>query len=42
LLHATTLWHSDAVEWAPSTASKADMRWRSSDVRFAPISGHQN
>src|SRR3974390_301303 len=23
LLHAATLWHSDAVEWAPSTASIA-------------------
>src|SRR5262249_883296 len=23
---ATTLWHFDAAEWAPSTASKADKR----------------
>jgi hypothetical protein len=33
LLHATTLWHFDAAEWAPSTASKADI---------ASNSGHQN
>src|SRR5215472_9946727 len=26
LLHATTLWHFDAAEWAPSTASLADIR----------------
>jgi hypothetical protein len=26
LLHATTLWHFDAVEWAPSTASQADIQ----------------
>src|SRR5262249_59652712 len=25
LLHATTLWHSDAAEWAPSTASITDI-----------------
>src|SRR5262249_7767388 len=25
LLHATTLWHFDAAEWAPSTASLADI-----------------
>src|SRR6516165_2526256 len=24
-LHATTLWHFDAAEWAPSTASLADI-----------------
>jgi hypothetical protein len=42
LLHATTLWHFDAVEWAPSTASKADMAPRPRDVRFTPKSGHWN
>jgi hypothetical protein len=26
LLNATTLWHLDAAEWAPSTASFADIR----------------
>jgi hypothetical protein len=34
--NATTLWHTDAVEWAPSTASKADMTGRICDVRFVP------
>ena len=36
---ATTLWHLDAAEWAPSTASiAAEMvgRMRRSHVRFAP------
>src|SRR5215472_9803223 len=28
LLHATTLWHFDAAEWAPSTASLADISAR--------------
>src|SRR5262249_38885793 len=40
---ATTLWHLDAAEWAPSTASiAAEMvgRMRRSHVRFAPESGH--
>jgi hypothetical protein len=23
--NATTLWHTNAAEWAPSTASKAEM-----------------
>jgi hypothetical protein len=27
-LHATTLWHFDAAEWAPSTASLADISER--------------
>jgi hypothetical protein len=35
-LHATTLWHFDAAEWAPSTASKADIGACSGDVRFTP------
>jgi hypothetical protein len=39
-LHATTLWHSDAAEWAPSTASKADVTLLNFDVRFTPESGH--
>jgi len=34
-LHATTLWHFDAVEWAPSTASKADVTLLNFDVRFS-------
>jgi hypothetical protein len=37
--HATTLWHIDAVEWAPSTSSKADTRPKELDVRFTPKSG---
>src|SRR5215472_3539710 len=36
---ATSLWHFDAAEQAPSTASKADITRRSSHVRFAPESG---
>jgi hypothetical protein len=38
--HVTTLWHFDAAEWAPSTASKADMAAAACDVRFTPESGH--
>ena len=34
---ATTLWHFDAAEWAPSTTSKADMCGAKADVRFVPI-----
>jgi hypothetical protein len=40
--NATTLWHIDAVEWAPSTASLAATPvtvWR---VRFTLDSGHEN
>jgi hypothetical protein len=37
---ATTLWHFDAAEWAPSTASKADLTQLLEDVRSAPESGH--
>src|SRR5262249_10410630 len=37
---ATTLWHLDAAEWAPSTASKADAASSGSHVRFTPQSGH--
>jgi hypothetical protein len=33
---ATTLWHFDAAGWAPSTASKADIRRCLLNVRFAP------
>jgi hypothetical protein len=39
LLQRTTLWHSDAAEWAPSTASKADFRRRMLKVRYF-VSGH--
>jgi len=35
-LHATTLWHLDAAERPPSTASKADMCAATRDVRLAP------
>ena len=38
---ATTLWHLDAAEWAPSTASKADNPQRANFVRFTPESGHR-
>jgi hypothetical protein len=34
--HATTLWHIDAVEWAPSTSSKADISAVRFDVRLVP------
>jgi hypothetical protein len=40
-LHATTLWHFDAAERAPSTASKADMAASLINVRFTPESRHQ-
>src|SRR5262245_23908639 len=36
LLKATTLGHFDAAEWAPSTASKADICGATRDVRFGP------
>jgi len=36
LLHATTLWHFDASERAPSTASKADIRAAKSHARSTP------
>src|SRR5262249_44665359 len=39
-LHATTLWHSDAAEWAPSTASITDIEASAGNVRFTPKSGH--
>src|SRR5262245_52090316 len=32
LLKATTLWHFDAAEWAPSTASKADICFSLDDL----------
>jgi len=35
---ATTLWHLDAAEWAPSTASKADLTRHLDNVRFIPES----
>src|SRR5262249_47999400 len=38
---ATTLWHFDAAEWAPSTASKADFAPSLDYVRFAPEGGHR-
>ena len=34
---ATTLWHIDAAEWAPSTASFADIQRVEADVRFRGI-----
>jgi hypothetical protein len=37
--NATTLWHFDAAEWAPSTASKADFTALKRDFRYAPESG---
>jgi len=33
---ATTLWHFDAAEWAPSTASEADLTGHLGYVRFTP------
>src|SRR6266404_4899832 len=36
----TTLWHFDAAEWAPSTASKADVTPSLSRVCFALESRH--
>src|SRR5262249_10455214 len=39
-LHATTLWHSDAAEWAPSIAAMADIAPGPRHVRFPPKSGH--
>jgi len=41
-LHATTLWHFDAAEWAPSTASLADIGARPRHVRFTTKSGRWN
>jgi hypothetical protein len=40
-LHATTLWHFDAAERAPSTASEADIVKCLDDIRFTPESGHR-
>jgi hypothetical protein len=37
---ATTLWHFDAEERAPSTTSEADIAARLPGVRFTPTSGH--
>jgi hypothetical protein len=36
-LSATTLGTIDAAEWAPSTASKADMALLDWDVCFTPV-----
>src|SRR5690348_9530998 len=41
-LHATTLWHSDAVERAPSTSSKTDITRCPHNVRFTSESGHRS
>src|SRR5262245_18008501 len=41
-LSAATLGTIDAAEWAPSTASKADIGHHPSDVRFTPESGHHS
>ena len=38
--NATTLWHFDAAEWAPSTASIATKLGCRHDVRFSPDSDH--
>src|SRR5262245_36822963 len=35
----TTLWHFDAAEWAPSTASYAVTRRCRLNVRFGPLCG---
>jgi hypothetical protein len=35
--NATTLWHFDAAEWAPSTASFASVWPRTDDYRYIPI-----
>jgi hypothetical protein len=32
---ATTLWHLDAAEWAPSTASNSEVRMLNWEVGFA-------
>ncbi|MGB8739759.1 MAG: hypothetical protein WCD52_05775, partial [Xanthobacteraceae bacterium] len=40
--NATTLWHIDAVEWAPSTASKAAATIIQPRVRFTPESCHDS
>src|SRR5262247_2267921 len=40
LLKAPTRGHFDAAEWAPSTASKADICSAQRHVRFTPESGH--
>jgi hypothetical protein len=32
--NATTLWHIDAAEWAPSTASLAEVTASHDEVRF--------
>jgi hypothetical protein len=37
---ATTLWHLDAAEWAPSTASKPVVLWSAQDFRFVPKTRH--
>jgi hypothetical protein len=34
--NATTLWHLDAEEWAPSTASKTEVELAEADFRFTP------
>src|SRR5262249_17576121 len=38
---ATTLWHFDAAEWAPSTASKAEILDLSIRCPLRPESGHR-
>jgi hypothetical protein len=38
---ATSLWHFDAAEQAPSTASLADIAAALPNVRFTRESGHQ-
>jgi hypothetical protein len=37
---ATTLWHFDAAEWAPSTTSIASFQGCASNFRFTPETGH--
>src|SRR5258706_2250726 len=39
--NATTLWHLDAEEWAPSTASKGDLTAPKFGFRFTPTNKHR-
>src|SRR6266403_3578295 len=40
-INATTLWHFDAAEWAPSTASKPEKLDASTCFPLCPKSGHR-
>jgi hypothetical protein len=39
-INATTLWHFDAAEWAPSTASIASFSPSADDFRSTSMNGH--